>query len=352
MKKRTSSIVVLMFAAMWGASHAAAPRMYVPTGDDDRIVVIDLEKDRIVGHIDELENAHGLSSSAGTEYLVAGSMRIRENEGVEAVRPGAVSEEEHRAHHEERETVSEEKAPGYVSIVHPRRGHVIRRIEVPGLTHHTAVSPDGRWAVAVHSGEGGITVIDLRAETVLMTVPTGARPNYAVFDSRGERLYVSNAGPGTITELAVPGFTTERELVVGREPEHIVMSPDNTRLYAANVGDGTVSVVDLEQGRVVETHGVGPSPHGIDVSSDGRWLFAASKQGETLIRIALATGESRTMALGPAPYHVTYVRGLDKLYVSSRKLSKIWVIDPAALKVTGAIELEKGVAHQMVIRDD
>jgi DNA-binding beta-propeller fold protein YncE len=52
----------------------AAPLMYVPTGGANDLAIIDLQTDRIVGRIGELENAHGLAASPGGKYLVAGSM--------------------------------------------------------------------------------------------------------------------------------------------------------------------------------------------------------------------------------------------------------------------------------------
>jgi YVTN family beta-propeller protein len=62
------------------------------------------------------------------------------------------------------------------------------------------------------------------------------------------------------------------------------------------------------------------------------------------------SGEMKTVALQPAPYHVAYAGDLNKLYVSSRKAPKIWVIDPKTLKVSSEIDIGRGVAHQMVIR--
>jgi len=42
---------------------AARNVMYVPSGDANDIVVIDLDTDHIIGRVEELENAHGLSAA-------------------------------------------------------------------------------------------------------------------------------------------------------------------------------------------------------------------------------------------------------------------------------------------------
>lgn len=332
----------------------AGPLLYVPTGNANNIVIIDLETDNIVGRIDELENAHGLASSPNSEYLVAGSMKPQESgnsTGVE--RPTAVSEAEHEAHHAGGNgDNSSSGSESYLSIVHPKHGHVMRRVAVRGLTHHTAVSPDGKDAVAVHSGAGGISVVDLDTMTVVQTLDTGQWPNYAVFSADGERLYISNAGENSVSEIDTSGWKVLRELKAGKAPEHIVLAADGRTLYSANKGDGTASAIDLSSGKVKQSYVVGAKPHGIDLSDDGRWLFIASKEDELITRIDLGSGKRKTTELKPAPYHLSYIDGGDKLYISSRKEAKIWVLDPATLVLRATIELGSGVAHQMVIRSE
>lgn len=344
--KKTISVFVAALTLLPLAAMARS-LMYVPTGEANDIVIIDLAGDRIIGRITELENAHGLSASPVGDYLVAGSMQAAEADKSAVSKPSAVSEAEHRAHHAD---TPGEVTPSFVSIVHVKHGHVMRRVPVRALTHHTAVSPDGKYAIAVHSGAGGISVIDLDKMEVIKTVQTGSRPNYAVFGADSKRLYVANAGPGTVSEIDTANWSVVRELTVGKEPEHLVLSPDNTPLYAANVGEGTVSAVELSSGKVVRTFPVGKEPHGIALSGDGRWLFVSNKGSGTLTRIDVADGEAKTVDLQPAPYHVAYASELNKLYVSSGKAPKIWVIDPKTLAVRGEIDIGHGVAHQMVIR--
>lgn len=329
----------------------AAPLMYVPTGTANDLVIIDLNTDKIVDRIPELENSHGLATSPNTEYLVAGSMKpVEKGATKKASKPAAVSEEEHAAHHAGGSQKNPIVGPSYVSIVHPKHGHVMRRIAVRGISHHTAVSPNGKLAIAVHSGAGGISVIDLDRMEVVHTLQTGLWPNYAVFSGDGKWLYVSNANPGTVSEIDTNQWKVIRNFKVGKEPEHIVLSPDSKTLFTSNKGDGTVSMLNLIKGEVINTFATGKSAHGIDLSDDGKWLFSASKSEHRLTRIDLSSNKSISVDLKPAPYHLSYISGMNKLYVSSRKLPKIWVVDATTLQVTGEIDLGKGVAHQMVIR--
>lgn len=349
MKRLIVSITLIGFLAIPFVL-SAQPLMYVPSGEANDIIIIDLSTDQISGRINELENAHGLSSSPNSDYLVAGSMQQAvSGEQSSATKPGTITDAEHKAHHAG--DAVDMTTSSFVSIVHPEHGHVMRRISVRGLTHHTSVSPDGKTAIAVHSGAGGISVIDLDKFQVTETLQTGGSPNYAAFSSDGKRLYVSNAQSGTISEIDTVDWTKVREITAGKVPEHMVVSVDGTRLFVVNVGDGVAAVVDLDAGAVIQRYETGSSPHGIDVSGDGRWLFVSSKGDGKLNRIDLTNNEIRSIELQPAPYHLAYVDQVKKLYVSSRKEPKIWVLNPETLKLETTIELGDGVAHQMVIRD-
>lgn len=332
----------------------AEPMMYVPTGNTNEVVIIDLETDTIAGRIDGLENAHGLSGSPNSEYLVAGSMQMpQRGMSVDTEKPVAVSEKDHAAHHKAADGGNVKSAgESHLSLIHLKHGHVMRRVAVRGLTHHTAISPDGKIAVAVHSGLGGISVIDLDKMSVLVSIDTGEGANYAVFSNNGQRLYVSNAGTNAITEIDTQTWKRTGEFKAGKAPEHMVLGFQGKLLYTANTGDASVSAIDTKSGVTRQTYAVGQKPHGIDISADGRWLFVASKQDNSITRINLSTGEAKSAKLSPSPYHLAYLDRLKKLYVSSRKEAKIWVIDPVTLAVKNTIALGRGVAHQMVIRDE
>jgi len=280
---------------------------------------------------------------------VTGSVQAGEAGKPTASKPSTMSEEEHQAHHS---GMAGALQPSFVSVVHIQHGHIMRRVPVRAITHHTAVSPDGKFAIAVHAGAGGISIIDLGKMAVVKTLQIGARPNFAEFTRDGKRLYISNAGAGTVSEINATDWSVLREIRVGKEPEHLALTTDGATLYVVNVGDGTVSVVELANGKTVRTFRTGKEPHGIVLSSDGRWLFVSSLGDGTLSLINLAGGEIKTVDLKPAPYHVAYADDLNKLYVSSRMVPKIWVIDPHELKVREEIDIGRGVAHQMVIRHE
>lgn len=330
-------------------SVANAVEVYVPLGSANEIIVIDGMRDEITGNIKGIPAVHGLAGTRDGRFLIAGSYAERELGSGAPAKPSGVTEDEHASHHAlpppEREKPS--GAISMVSVIRTSDRSAIRRIDVSGVVHHVAVSPNGRVAVVTHPDEDGISAIDLSSYRVLAEVATGPLPNYAAFSPDGDRVYVSNAGNETVSVVDVKRWSTVKNIVVGNSPEHVVMSKDGSMLYVNNVDDGTVSVISTESATVVNTIPVGPTPHGIDLSDDGKTLFVAVLEDNKLVAVNLPTGSSRSVPLSPEPYHLMTVRGMGKLYVSSATHGKIWVVDQVSLAVLRTIEIP-GKGHQMV----
>lgn len=351
MKIAGSPIAAVAAMVAMASAPAPAATVYVPLGSAGEVLIIDTETDSIRGGIGSLPDAHGLGGVPGTAYLVVGSYAESPPAGPAAIaKPAGVSDDEHAAHHAPAapSTRRPPRAVSVLTVLDAKDLSVVRRIEVPGAVHHVALSPDGRYAVATHPNDDGVSVVDLSTFSVLPTVMTGAAPNYAVFSPRGERLYVSNAGNGTVSEIDTRRWIVRRNLLAGDSPEHLAISRDGRTLYVVNLDPGQVAEIALGQGEVVRTFAVGGEAHGLGLSADGRTLFAVGKGDEKLVAVNLETGQTRSAPLGPAPYHLAVIGESGKLYVSSREQPTIWVVDGNSLAPTAVIPI-RGEGHQMVV---
>ncbi len=350
MKTLSRSVGLVAAALLASGASAAGTRIYVPLGESSQIQVVDTSSNRVVATFSGVANAHGLAITPDGRYLVAGSYS-EEMPGAPP-EPDNVSQDEHAKHHAGAAAPAQSQPqPAGISqvfIVDATGGSVIGRVPVRGAVHHVAISPAGRVAVTTHPGTGRISVIDLDRREVVATVPTAAAPNYAAFSSDGRKVYVSNAGDDSVSEVDTASWTVIRRIGAGRGPEHVVLSPDGGTLYASAVGDGAVSAISLAEGRVARTFAVGPSPHGLDLSADGKTLFATSMGSDEVVSVDLSSGSTRRVPLGPAPYHLSAVRGAGTLYVSSRAQNRIWVLDQAGLALRGEVDIN-GIGHQMAI---
>jgi len=350
--KNTMLTCLIFFMITFSLVSSAEPILYVVTGPNNTMLAIDTQKDEIMSEIGELENAHGLAGNKNTPYLVAGSLSKSENINTKenlASKPITMSDDAHKRHHTAAGDEKGNTGKSYVSIIHPEHGHVMNRIEVVGITHHTAVSPDGKVAIAAHSQNGGVSVIDLNQSKVITFIKTGQVPNFVVFNDGGQFAYVTNSGSGSISVIDTKKWSVIKDIKVGSGPAHLFLDKPTNVLYVVNVLGGSVSAINLTDKKIVSTYQVGKSPHGISMSSDGKWLFVSNKGSDTLTRINIRNGNVKNLTLKPAPYHLEVIPNSRKLYVSSRKQAKIWVIDQLAMNILKEINIGFGVAHQMVL---
>ena len=342
----SAALTVLLTSAS-----AMAATVYIADGSADQIIVVDADTGRIERNITGLEAIHGLSGAPGVRYLAAGSYsEVAATEVLKLAKPEGVSDDEHAAHHAKPEVgaMPKDAAISILSILDAKSGEILRRIEVPGAVHHTAVSPDGRYVAATHPSGDGISIIDLEKLVFKAFLPTGLAPNYVVFSRDSGSVFVTNSGNGTISEVDIDKGFVKRNMLAGETPEHVVISVDGTILYVADADIGKVHEVGVSDGTILRTFDIGGELHGLDLSDDGNTLFVSGKSEDKLVAIDLRSDVMRTVSLSPAPYHLTTIDGTDKIYVSSRDEPKIWIISQIDLAVIGEIAVS-GEGHQMVV---
>jgi DNA-binding beta-propeller fold protein YncE len=305
----------------------AAPTAYIPLGSANEVIAVDVASDKIIRRYPGVENPHGLVATPDGEYLVAGSLKET------PVPAGAPADTPNSK----------------LYVIHPEHGHVMAEIPVSGWTHHEAITPDGKYVISTHPTRGWISVVDLINNKVFKTIKTGPAANYTLVTKDGKRAYVSNSGNGTISEIDLTKWEVTRSLDAGPSPEHLVFSPDEKTIYVANDRAGTVSKVSVQSGKVERTYMIGKRLHGLDIGDDGKTLFVSSRADDKLVALDTITGEQRVLTLSPEPYHLDKIPGTGKVYVSSSKAPKIWVVDQKTFTVTDTIQLPGGQGHQIAV---
>jgi len=347
---RTLNATAVAFL-MTTAIAAAQTVVFIPEGSADTVRMVNAATGETVKRITGVEAVHGLSGAPGVPYLVAGSYTETDRtEIAELTQPEGVSEDEHAAHHSKPkgEPIGPSDAGiSILSVLDATTGEIVRRIEVPGAVHHTAVSPDGRFAIATHPSGDGISIVDLTSFKLIAFVPTGSMPNYAAFGTDPNVVYVSNAGNGTISEVDLGGGIVRRNMLAGSGPEHIVVDAQKSVIYAADADAGDVVELSLKDGSVLRNFSIGGELHGLDLSDDRASLFVAGRGEDKIASVALSTGVVTTASLSPEPYHLTGIPGTGTFYVSSRAEPKVWIVDESTLTAVDEFQIE-GEGHQMV----
>lgn len=319
MRKLTTAALIAAFT-ITATTAVADPLVYVAAGSANRILVIDAATDKVVNEYDGVDNPHAVVATPDGEYVISGSLKEKRDD---------------------------KKVPrSTLYLVHPVHGHVMSTLPVTGMIHHQAITPDGKFVLSSHPTQSGISYADMLGDGSVKAIKTGPGANYVLVTRDGKRAYVSNTGNGTISEINTATWKVSRTLKAGPGPEHMAFSKDGKTIFVANARAGEVSSVSIADGEVTRRYPIGKKVHGLDISDDGSTLFVTSKGENKLVLLDPKTDARRVVALAPSPYHLQTIPGTGKVYVSSSKQPKLWVIDQKTGTVTGEIAI-KGEGHQM-----
>ncbi len=207
-----------------------------------------------------------------------------------------------------------------------------------------ALSPDGRWVIAIRRGD----------PDQLVLVPTGAgapRPlthdaiahHWAAFFPDGKRVAFSGSEPGHGARLWVmeidpsgPPGPPRAVSAEGVSPRHFSVAPDGSALLGVGAG-GVATLFPLDGGAARPVPGAGPRDFPITFASDGKSIFIGARGMPARIdRLDLATG-ARTpfRTLRPAdPAGVPEIAsalitpdGSAYVYPAARMLSDLFLVE-------------------------
>ena len=124
------------------------------------------------------------------------------------------------------------------------------------------VSPDGKEAWVANAGDGTISIIDIAAKKVTVTLDADVPgANRLKFTPDGRMVLVS-AGPDLVILNAATHQVIKR-LVTGHGSGGVLVQPDGERAYESCGPDNYVVVVDLKTLEVVGHIHAGGGPDGL-----------------------------------------------------------------------------------------
>jgi DNA-binding beta-propeller fold protein YncE len=151
-------------------------------------------------------------------------------------------------------------------------------------------------------------VIDTSTRNVIATIPVGASPNFAFYESKLQRVYVNNTGSNTISVINASGISATnppvklKDITVSGTPTAVTALSDGTKAYAAlgncpagvnhttiigqlgSCNGDLVSVIDAVGLVETGTLTVGPGAVSIDSSSDASRVYVISANDTTTVR--------------------------------------------------------------------
>jgi DNA-binding beta-propeller fold protein YncE len=265
---------------------SAARRLYVSHAS--KVVVIDLDQDKVVGEIAPANGVHGIAIAAdlGRGFV---------SNGREAT----------------------------VSIVD------LKTLQITG-TVKTGENPDAilyepvTHEVYAFNGRGkSATVFDARTGELRATIPLPGKPEFAVFDETAGRIYnnIEDTSQLVAIDPATHAVVATWPIAPGEEASGLALDPERHRLFVG-CSNERMLMLDASNGKVIASVPIGA---GVDAnaydpgtglafasSSDGTLTVARPEGRDTLsvVQTLQTPRRSRTMTLDPKT-HRLYVAAAD-----------------------------------------
>lgn len=249
----------------------------------------------------------------------------------------------------ERLYVSDERG-GNVVIIDPQDARVVARIAVGKRPRGIQLSLDHQKVYVALSGSpmggpnvdesklpppdrryDGIGVVDLKAQKLVNTYPSGADPETFALSHDGKILYVSNEDTGQLSAIDLVKGALRATVTVGSEPEGVAVSRDDRLVYVACETANAVYVVDARSMRVLANIPTEKRPRAIFLASHARRGYATDEFGAALTVFSTEDYKVvKTLALGdPKVVRPMGIASTDgrRLYVTTGRFGALLEVD-------------------------
>ncbi len=204
----------------------------------------------------------------------------------------------------------------------------------PGVDESTLPPPD--------RGADGVGVVDASTLEVVKIIRAGQDPESFDLSKDGRYLYVSNEDDAKVSVVDLSNDSVVATVGVGGEPEGVTLTPDGKFVYVTSEEEGTISVIDTAANKAIKKFRVGKRPRSVVFLADGSRAFVSLENNAAvavidankhalLQLIDLGHKDVKPMGLVLSPDN-------SKLYVSTGRFHKVFVIDTASNKVLDSFE--------------
>jgi hypothetical protein len=259
----------------------AARRLYVSHGDS--VVVVDLDKEKVVGEITNTLGVHGLAPAPdlGRGFVSCG----RENKAA---------------------------------IVDLDTLQTLSKVDT-GQNPDGMLYEPGRQEVYMFNGRGrSATVIDAKAGKVVATIPLDGKPEFAQADTAAGRVFnnLEDKNEVAVIETKTHTVVTNWPIAPGEEASGMAIDLAHRRLFLGCGGSKTMEMMDYTNGKVVARVPIGDGVDANAFDPETQLAFASCRDGTvtiahedspdklTVVQTLPTARGSRTMTLDPKTHRI------------------------------------------------
>lgn len=237
-----------------------------------------------------------------------------------------------------------DKAADGIGVYDVAQGKLVKMIKSGSDPEEFAISADGKVLFVSNEDVAGISVLDLATEKIVATLPTGEEPEGVELSPDGKFVYATSEDAGTIYKIDTATRTVLNSLRVGRRPRTIAWTPDGKRVWVNAENDGTVVLVDVEKNAIIETILLGEpgvvKPMAVLLSKDATKLYVSTGRGKKLFVLDTATRKVETsFEVGQRPWGIALSPDGKTLYSANGPSNDLSVVDLVSKTVTKKVKL-------------
>jgi DNA-binding beta-propeller fold protein YncE len=224
---------------------AANRRLYVARAT--RVVVVDLDTEKVVGEIPDTPGVHGIA------FVPDLNRGFTSNGGDSSV-----------------------------TVFDSRTLKTLGKVKANGRPDIIYFEPVSRRVFTMNHGTNDTTAIDPDAMKAVGTLPLGGVPELAVSDEKGH-VFVNMENTSEIVEFDARTLKVLKRfpLAPGEEPTGLAFDPKQRKLFSTCANRKLV-VMDADTGKVVQTLEIGPGPDGCIFDAQTGLVFSPNGGDGTL----------------------------------------------------------------------
>jgi YVTN family beta-propeller protein len=237
-----------------------------------------------------------------------------------------------------------DKSADGIGVFDVAQGKLIKMLKSGSDPEEFDITLDGKLLYVSNEDVAGVSILDLATEKLVKTLPTGEEPEGVKLSPDGKYVYATSEDAGMIYKIDTGTQSLVNSLKVGRRPRTIAWMPDGRSVFVNAENDGTVAWIDVEKNRVTETIPLGEAgvvkPMAVLLSKDAKKLYVSTGRGKKIFVIDTGTRKiEASFEVGQRPWGIALSPDGKTLYTANGPSNDVSVVDVATGTVTKKILL-------------
>jgi YVTN family beta-propeller protein len=214
--------------------------------------------------------------------------------------------------------------------------------------HCAHFGPDGLLYVSAELANA-IYIVDTKTRSLVGEIPTGASHTHMfVISPDGRRIYTANNDAGSVSVLDLRARTLLATIPISKNVQRVSISPDGKFVFTQDQETPRIVVIDTASNAVARSISLPGIAFSSAITNDGRWLLANSESGKLFVVEVASGAVTKTFNVPdvpvlPTPGEFALAPDGGHAYVCCPQGGTIEILNLKDWKLEEPIRLTKGV---------